>query len=433
MLDRRVMQILKITESKNLWLALGSARHKVNLYASPKKGILSMSAPLFKQLGLQSGLRMRLRFDGETRTLTLGPILVLLLQNGARSGPQTFGEMSAYCRELALAARKEGVWLVIASPAGVRLTQKTLVGWSLHRHWVRLQAPLPDVLYNRLQTREVERRPLVQKIFKNLKNNFNTAVFNEQFLDKIGVFTELAKDANSRKHLPLSVACTKLETLRRMMTKYPVVFLKPTAGRMGKGIIRIARRAEGGFLTQSTSTNGTRNRIHENFAKLGAFVKPRIRRKAHLVQQGLTLLKVYRQNLDFRALVQKDRSGEWSITSIVGRIAGPRHFVSNLARGGRMTTVLNALTRAGLAVNQAKSVAAEMRKAALLLAGALDKQMNGSFGELGVDLAVDRNLQIWLLEINAKPSKTEPLPTGSRKVRPSARKVMHYTRFLSKF
>ena len=98
-----------------------------------------------------------------------------------------------------------------------------------------------------------------------------------------------------------------------------------------------------------------------------------------------------------------------------------------------MTTVLNALTRAGLAVNQAKSVAAEMRKAALLLAGALDKQMNGSFGELGVDLAVDRNLQIWLLEINAKPSKTEPLPTGSRKVRPSARKVMHYTRFLSKF
>jgi hypothetical protein len=202
---------------------------------------------------------------------------------------------------------------------------------------------------------------------------------------------------------------------------------------MGRGIIRIARRADGSFATQTTHATGTSRQNVADFSKLSTLLSARLRRQPHLLQQGLTLLSVGAHNLDFRALVQKDRTGKWDVTSIVARVAGHRHFVSNLARGGRLMSVMEALLKARVGRQRAKTLSADLRRQAIRIAIGLERQMSGHFGELGVDLAVDRELRIWLLEVNSKPSKTDPLPPGESKVRPSARKAIQYAFHLAKF
>ncbi|MFL6561575.1 MAG: YheC/YheD family protein, partial [Bacillus sp. (in: firmicutes)] len=48
----------------------------------------------------------------------------------------------------------------------------------------------------------------------------------------------------------------------------------------------------------------------------------------------------------------------------------------------------------------------KLSNAALLLSGALDRHVEGIIGEIGFDLGIDRNGDIWLFEANSKPGRT---------------------------
>src|SRR5690606_12499844 len=113
------------------------------------------------------------------------------------------------------------------------------------------------------------------------------------------------------------------------------------------------------------------------------------------IQQGLSLLTCKGRPVDFRALVQKNNKGKWSITSIVGRIAGPNHFVSNLARGGSLNSVRDVLIQSKLPPNEIKRVQTKLRTLALQLAEGIDQHIAHHFGELGIDLAVETSGKVW--------------------------------------
>jgi glutathione synthase/RimK-type ligase-like ATP-grasp enzyme len=206
-----------------------------------------------------------------------------------------------------------------------------------------------------------------------IKNHSNTAIFNEQFLDKIAVFKALAKDESVKAYMPESLTAASPTTLNHMIVKYAVCFIKPASGSMGRGIIRVQREPSGAYVALTSHLNGTSRQSFKDSKQLLRFLTAKIRRKPHLIQQGLSLLKINRQNLDYRALVQKDRNGKWGLTSIVARIAGPRHFVSNVARGGRLTSVPHSLRRARIGKQRAQALVQELRKSALLVAAALDR------------------------------------------------------------
>ncbi len=434
LLDEQLMRAMRIPEGRPVWLTAGTFRQKVFLKPTQRKRALLLSKILLQRFGMHDGLRLHIRYDATSQTLRCGPLLAVLLQRSAvMPAARPFGEMSDFCRELALVAGREHVWLAAVTPNSFQLTNQSMQGWTFRRGWRRAKLPIADVIYNRLQTRKLEKSRNVQRLMKNIKSHFSTVIFNEQFLDKVSVFTALSKDSSMHKHLPRSLPCRNLQVIRQMLEQYPTLFLKPATGSMGRGIVRIARNPDGGYTTHSTHIKYTSKRHYADRDRLLRSLAAQIKRAPHLIQQGLSLLTVYRHNLDFRALVQKDGSGKWTVTSIVARIAAPRHFVSNLARGGRITTVMDALRKAGVSRDKAQKLHASMRATAVAIAGSLEKQLNGSFGELGVDLAVDRDLHVWLLEVNSKPSKTDPLPPGTGKIRPSARKVVQYAKHAGKF
>src|SRR5699024_10156860 len=88
------------------------------------------------------------------------------------------------------------------------------------------------------------------------------------------------------------------------------------------------------FTCQYSTMSGTVRKTYSTLAKLYASIAPRISKFPYLVQQGLRLVRINGNPLDFRSLAQKDRTGNWIVTSIVGRIGQEQSIVSNLARGG---------------------------------------------------------------------------------------------------
>src|SRR5690606_256610 len=99
-----------------------------------------------------------------------------------------------------------------------------------------------------------------------------------------------------------------------------------------------------------------------------ASISGKLKAQKHQIQQGLQLITVQGRPLDFRALVQRNQQGQWSLTSIVARMAGTQHFVSNIARGGTLSQVKPALLKSGLPASRRETVHTAMRQAALHIA-----------------------------------------------------------------
>lgn len=264
-----------------------------------------------------------------------------------------------------------------------------------------------------------------------IRTRYKSHFFNEKYLDKTEVFDALQKDPHLQRYLPESHLHRGLPSLKTMFAKYPVVFLKPVKGSLGKGIIRISRMQDGTYVTHATQKYGTRKASYDNLSKLSTALAGKMKTTRFQIQQGLHLIEIGSRPVDFRALVQKNVQGTWAITSVVARTAGSQHFVSNLARGGTLSTVKEAIDRSNLPTAIKQKGGARLQKAALEIAEGLDNHIPAHFGEFGIDLAMDQSGRIWLLEVNSKPSKNDNTPLGENKIRPSVKRLIDYASYLS--
>lgn len=235
---------------------------------------------------------------------------------------------------------------------------------------------------------------------------YDISIFNERFLDKHEVFDILADHEAVKQYLPESELLTSYEQLEKFINEHRVAYVKPIQGSLGRGIIRITAQPNSTYSLERAVTTTQKASNFTSLKRLYLALKPQLAKRKYQIQQGLSLIQQGRRPVDFRALVQKNGQGQWSITSVVARTAGNDNFVANLARGGSIDSVLNTLPHTNLDKHISYDTIKHSLKAiALTIANALDERVDGHFAEFGVDLAVDVQGDIWLIEVNSKPSK----------------------------
>ncbi|MFD0672950.1 YheC/YheD family protein [Cohnella sp. GCM10027633] len=434
MLAESLMKTWKIPAQQQVYLQFGSFRHAVTLVPVPKFEGMRMSQTLARRMGIYAGTPVRLRYQASSRTLSMGPLIgVLVSRDHPNQTDKPFGDITMFCRELTDACRSQGAYVYFFTPGAIGATLSTVEGWIYTKGWHRLTLPAPDVVNNRLTSRKLENQPIVQSFLKEIRHKYNAHVFNEKFLDKSEVFDALKKDGSLLKYLPESHSLHNVNQLKSMCARYSSVFLKPVRGSLGKGIIRITRVGPESWLASFATVNGTKRQSFNNLAKLFAAIASNMKANRYLIQQGLGLIVIGGRPVDFRALTQKNLTGKWVVTSIVGRTAGSHHFVSNLARGGTLSTVREAVGKSNLPAMYRGDASARLQKAALDIARGIDTHIPAHFAELGIDLALDASGRVWLIEVNSKPSKNDNTPLTEGKIRPSVRMMIQYARFISGF
>lgn len=431
MLGDKSMKRLKIPAHGTILLTFGSFRQEVTVIPVPKSDSLRVSEALARRLGIRQRLTLNASYSTGSRTLRLGPMIGVLVSRDHPDQPdRVFGQITMFCRELTNACHAQGAYVYFFTPEALETRSTTIQGWVYDEGWRKLSLPVADVINNRLTTRKVENRPSVQHFLADVKSRYGTHFFNEKFLDKTEVFEALVQDPALQRYLPESHALSGFAILKRMCSSYPSVFLKPVRGSLGKGILRISRE-DGGYRLLSTTPMGTRRQSYSSLAKLYQSIAPKMKTTRYQIQQGLSLLEIGRRPVDFRALVQKNGTGKWGVTSIVARTAGSNHFVSNLARGGTLSTVREAIGKSSLPSGVKESTQVQLPRAALAIARGVETYIPAHFGELGIDLALDQSGRIWLLEVNSKPSKNDNTPLNDQKIRPSVKQMILYCRYLA--
>lgn len=422
----------KLPTQSTLQLCFGSAKHEVKIVPISQAGILRINDSLAAKFSLSHGDSLCIHYKSATRTLHIGPLIGVLISRvypGAVEKP--FGATTAFSRELSDACKIYGASVFFFTPEECR-PGDTLRGWHYAGKWVKGTFPVPNIIYNRLTARKLENRANVQQFIQHAKNQHQAILFNEKYLNKTEVFDALRKETGLQVYLPESYLFRNYQMLKSMCTKYSTVFLKPVTGSLGKGIIRIKRQPDNTYVCHFTNLGGARKQSFDSLAAMFSNLSGKIKQQRHQIQQGLNLISIGGRPVDFRALVQRDEAGQWRITSIVARIAGSHHFVSNLARGGSLSPVKEALVRSNFPGADGNI---KLRKAALAIAKGIETQIPGHFAELGIDLALDIQGRVWLLEVNSKPSKDDntPLAGNESKIRPSVKRLVQYSRFAAKF
>lgn len=215
-----------------------------------------------------------------------------------------------------------------------------------------------------------------------------------------------------------------LSVLKEMLALYAMVYIKPDRGSFGIGVMRAEQRTV--ILSpsqQKTEMNTTANNeeIKQQEAQIlyilryaktaEVFFSPeelhealqkRIQNRTYLIQKGIDLLRYQDRPFDLRVLAQKSPSGAWETTGMLGRVAAPQKIVTNYHSGGSILSV-NTLLKNYMNPSEILSTITQLKSLGVQIAGQLETTYPG-IKEIGLDIAMDQHMNMWLLEVNTLPS-----------------------------
>lgn len=204
----------------------------------------------------------------------------------------------------------------------------------------------------------------------------------------------LLTDKRIHRHIP-STSLYSAANLKHMLKRYNMVVMKPIRGGGGYGLIKVTY--SGGVYSY---THMKETRSFRSFgAMLGSLNRVKVRRP-YLIQQGIQLATIAGRPIDYRVKVAKSANG-WEYRAMVGRLARPGLFVTNLCKGGTQLTAKEALTKS-LPGSLGQQQKRRMRELTNRCISILERSFPG-IGMLGFDYGIDTRGRIWIFEVNTRP------------------------------
>ncbi|SDO10837.1 YheC/D like ATP-grasp [Paenibacillus sp. yr247] len=207
----------------------------------------------------------------------------------------------------------------------------------------------------------------------------------------------LRKSAKLKANLP-ETAWLRESSFWRMINKYRQVIIKPTGSYGGNGVIRIKKIAPHTYEVQD---GGKKINFTEQ-TKLSAYIKKQAG-KNNIVQQRIPLATVSGRPFDLRVMVQRRPNSPWQVTGKLAKIAGKGFIVTNIRMSnGKVVSAEHALKHSELNTKRAADLLSQLDKVALQAAN----QLMSSYGwvrTMGVDMAFDKQGNVWIIEVNFAP------------------------------
>jgi hypothetical protein len=304
---------------------------------------------------------------------------------------------------------------------GIDLKQNLCVGYKWISGWKPMIIPLPSVFYNRISTRKAENRFDVVQMKLNLQKR-GIPIFNPRFFDKRELYKIIGSHPATKDSLP-DTSTLGYADLKRMLSQYGKVYVKPAASKAGQGILRVDRTDRG--IHVHSQANGNRRTRRMTMLSLYRELQNSKKFQPYVLQRSIDLALIDGHPYDLRILSQKDRTGQWKITGIGARVAPANGIMTHVPNGGSIRSVQDVLKASF--PDRADSIMASVERKVITIVKAIEENMKGTLGEVSLDLGVDKNGRIWFFEANAKPMKFDEPEIRQR----SLQRLLEYCEYLS--
>lgn len=227
----------------------------------------------------------------------------------------------------------------------------------------------------------------------------------------------LARSAALKPHIPTTTYLRR-KSLLRLLQRHRMVYVKPVSGSRGIGVMRIELLG-GKWVVQ----DGMKRLAFGSFQQQYLWLRRRVQGEAYLVQRGIYVLRLKGRPIDFRVMIQKGRLARWVVTGTAARVAHPLKAVTNGSQGGTIYPAKTLLHRI-VGKQEATRLTRQFKWMAIVIARRISVKYP-TLNELGIDIAVDRKIRSWILEVNTKPG---PCPFTKLPDSTMLRRILRYGR-----
>lgn len=423
---RSLLSSLKLSENRKLRLCLGQQAIEAPVRLIRKTGNrMYLSSSIRRQLMIPRDGKCYAVKDG-TNSIRLGPLIGMMTTSRTPS-------RSSIIRPYMLAGYRK-TYCFAFHPRDINWSDETIDGYFIGANgsWIRKTVPLPDVVYNRMGSRRSERLTSTE-LQKERFQRRGIPIFNWNFFDKSEVYDLLAGEADAEQHVPESITGPTYAQIKDMLERHRFVYLKPTSGSLGRGIMRLTYKPKSGYYMRYRR-NGRNTLLHfTRFIQLHRAIRRRTANLSRYVcQQGIRLAEIDRCPIDFRFHLNKDHMNRWIVSGIGAKKAGRGSVTTHLRNGGKLLTPEQALHLTfGSRANEILETA---KQETIKLAEVIERKSKHRVGELGFDIGIDTGGNIWMFEANAKPGRSIfKHPALKSQGKQSLKYLIDYCMYLSKF
>jgi len=316
-----------------------------------------------------------------------------------RKGP--YVEEKTYFTHLAKEAQKWNTEVILFSPNDVLNAGKIrALYYEPGKGWIDKICPPPHVVYDRFRNMQ----QAAFKQFIRFREQSKWIFLNSRLAHKWNLYRFMQQNQQIQRWLPETLFLENPKDALGLLKKYHSIYLKPVNGTGGKGILSISKQSNGPL--QVLGRNNQRKKVKAVFnsiPSLVSFIKNWTGDAKYIAQQGLELEWDHGLVTDFRLLVQKDGSGQWTVTGLGGKIGGKNSATSNLHGGGKAIPP-EVFLRRYFPEEKRNLLYEECNKLGLVVAEYLEEKF-GRLLELGIDLGIDKEGKVWIIEVNNKPGR----------------------------
>ncbi|QAY65103.1 YheC/YheD family protein [Paenibacillus protaetiae] len=405
-LSRPLFKELKLTGKKTIQLKLGNEVTTAAVRSLKRPGHhLYLSAGVRQVMNIPKTGNVHVLGNGENE-VQLGPLVGILSDSSTASNQSPFGSRSSFIKELIRSGERKA-FIFGFTPSDINWQQETVNGYFLtpQGSWFRKTVPLPDVVYNRLPSRKAETSSTISSLRERFVRK-KIPFFNWSFFNKADVYKLLENDPEALQHLPESISGPSSDKIKALLEKHHFLYFKPTAGSLGIGIYRLTYHPKRGYFARYRK--GGRNVLlrFTNYQSLIRMLQNRHGSSfsTYVVQQGIRLIEIDNCPIDFRFHMHKNGRNEWVPVGIGAKKAGRGSVTTHVKNGGSLLTPEHALNRTFGA--SAKEVLDKAKEVAVKMSEAIERNYPHRLGELGLDIGIDKDGEIWMFEANAKPGRS---------------------------
>lgn len=324
------------------------------------------------------------------------------------------GKHLSVLEKLVKAGENAGVSCFLFGLKDMNFQTRQVKGYRLvNSQWSPALLPLPDVVYDQVISRKLERSPAYQEMRAQLERVYGPRLFNHGFFDKWQVHQWLSADSRIRKHVPMTIRYSHVNEAAKFAKKFPTTFLKPLHGSLGLGIMRLCQLADGSVTYDIKRVK--QGPLHGKSTSAEEAIRGfrgRMGTRPYVLQQGIPLATYKNRPFDVRILLQRDGSGGWKRTKMFARVASSGDFTSNLSSGGEALPVNAVLEEMGISRERSQRTLRTIRQVSRIVTGVIEEQSGTNFGELGLDIGIDEQGGVWVIEVNSKPWKSPVTEKG---------------------
>jgi len=320
------------------------------------------------------------------------------------------GKEARVLEEQITIAKQYGITTFLFFGNGVNWPNRTIKGYTFisgkgkSGYWMRKIFPFPDVVYNRIRSRKIEKQSAIKQLLERFEHDPNIELFNTRFLDKWEVYKVLANNPLTSAMVPPTRLLSSVN-LHHFLDTNSEVFIKPRNNNAGRGIIKVVRNTSNNYfycLAESASPQWKKctslNHLWNNL--ITKVLNP----GDYLIQTGIDLAKLEGRILDLRAQVQKDGNGQWVFTGVTVRVAAKNRFVTydkySAPKSVSFAKVIAKVTGRDKAIKD--SINSQLLDLYNYVPRVLEKELGLSLAVLSIDIGVDANGRVWIIEVSSK-------------------------------